>query len=159
MRDAPALNAIHHALKRGLEVVNAFTDTLEREHQALAGGDLAVLESVVIEKNGHVFRLEALTRELNTMLQQSGFPQGTSELDAFLRARNAGDVLHDWKEMDRLARRCHRQNQINAAICESKRRQVERTLSILHGVLTDQPLYGPRGTSTTAPGGSVQAII
>lgn len=138
---APQTNPpLTETLRLQLEGTRQLLQLLAAEKDALLRNDADALEQITPNKADAAERLRRLSEPL---LRLAAGQPGT--LYAQLsRQPEAVRLLADWAELRELAATCQRANQENAALLETRHRQVRQTLQNLRGEAPPQT-YGRGG--------------
>ncbi len=139
-----------------LEELAAF---LEREHECLAGNDVAGLEAVMEERQRAVARVVRADGERAALCRRLRYEVSPAGLAALMRTCDAGGVLAaQWAQCMAVAARCRALNDRNGALAGARLRHVRaRLATLLHG-RGEAVAYGPRGVCDFGSVGGVVKI-
>ncbi|HSW12563.1 MAG TPA: flagellar protein FlgN [Solimonas sp.] len=127
-------------LRQQLECTRQLLQLLETEKDALLRNDAEALEQVTPRKAATA----ELLRKLGEPLLRLGAAQPGALHAHLAKQPEAARLLADWSELREQAGRCQRANQENAALLETRHRQVRQTLQNMRGEQPQQT-YGRGG--------------
>jgi len=127
-------------LRLQLEGTRRLRQLLAAEKDALLRNDADLLEQITPDKSAAA---ELLRRLSEPLLRLAAGQPGTL-YEQLARQPEAVRLLADWAELRELAAVCQRANQENAALLETRHRQVRQTLQNLRGEAPAQT-YGRGG--------------
>lgn len=135
---ASRLNAERCALK-------AFVALLKTEQQILTGGQIESLLALSEQKIQAVQELGKLADERRAAVQARGAATGAHEITAWLEAHDKDD-LPAWQDILQLAEQMRQINDTNGILIQSRMRQNQQALIVLHNAANHAgALYGRDG--------------
>lgn len=150
MDDASALSGnLSFQLHDELEAMRTFVDLLEREQQILLGTDIDALLELVDKKNGVIADIVRLAQTRRQTFAASDTEAKTEEALSVI----APDALPTWKEIRQLAARSQQLNQTNGQLIQTRLRQNQQTLTVLHNAADSVSLYGSDGQPNISASG------
>lgn len=115
--------------------------TLQAEHQALIGNDVAALEQITRSKSEASDRLAALGHQLESLRADAR----AATIDALIAAREpSGIAARCWQEIAGLAAQCLQANRDNATLLNAREQQIRSALQLLYPTASAQT-YGRGG--------------
>lgn len=134
---------------------------LESEHEALAGNDMAALESATSEKDSLLNAIrERAKRKIRLLVELGYHPDSGQAASAFLR-ENANDpeLLERWERAQAQLDRCQQKNAVNGRILGHLQRRVTRISDIIRGADSNQSLYSSGGETRSLNHSHVLASV
>lgn len=125
---------------------------LENEHLALRDNDLSVLEAASNEKHQLSAHIDTLEKHRSQLIVQAGFTADATGMAALVGTleQQYGPVpqlVQRWQALQRLIRKCDRQNRINGLLLERSRHRVAAIVALLQGGGQDNEIYDPHGAT------------
>jgi flagella synthesis protein FlgN len=123
-----------------------FLVLLEKEQQALAGGDLEKLLPLAAEKNRSFAALSQLGEARGRALMAAGLAASRQGMESWLAQHpDAGKARRDWQAFLDLADRARNLNQINGGLIAARLAHNQQALATLMAAANQAALYGPDG--------------
>ncbi|HSB95648.1 MAG TPA: flagellar protein FlgN [Spongiibacteraceae bacterium] len=138
-------------LQCDIEFSQQLLDALREERQALEARKYQRFEELLSEKRTLIIQLEQNTLARRTWLQQRGFTDETSALNA--AQKTASEVAELWDNAAALWRDCQTANQINEQICRRTQVVVENVLDALRGQHGQKATYNAQGMAQRSNAG------
>lgn len=136
------LNLLHETIAGAAVLRQQLAD----EAAALAGNNADLLESMVVEKNETVRKLEQLEQKRQKLFDEAGFASNRYGADACIEWCDPdGTVTQAWEQLLEEMEVCRHQNRVNGTAVEHSRRNVQHLLDLLRGQLQTGRLYDPTG--------------
>ena len=135
------------------------TALLEREHQQLAGTDLAALEGAIRERQRTLARVVRADEKRVALCRQLGRAGDARGLEDLMRwCDPEGTLAGEWAHCKVIAARCRALNDRNGATVSMRLRQVQARLAALVQSRGETVAYGPRGAHALSGVGRVVKI-
>ncbi|MGB5336327.1 MAG: flagellar protein FlgN [Woeseiaceae bacterium] len=147
-RPAPAEARQEIAAIIGESVVQAagLKEALEDERAALERQDTDALQAVVVSKNEHAAKLQALELRRSELCAAWGFAVGPGQMGELVQwCDEHGVIDRAWAELLQLAADGNTLNLTNGAIIRLRQQQFETSISVLRGVTPGSDTYGRNG--------------
>lgn len=136
------------------KTTEVFLNILQKEQEALIGGDIEPLEALPRDKAELVMQLAKLAKQRDQRLISRGLSPDRKSMEALLAdSHDAKTATAEWHELLRLAEAAQQLNQINGEIIATRLRHNQQALTVLQGAAGTTPLYGPTGKTFTLKGG------
>jgi flagella synthesis protein FlgN len=127
------------------DTLKAFVALLESEQQILVDGQTEQLLALSDQKTQAVQELSRLALERRSHLVARGVKGGANDITAWLQHHDP-DNLSAWQEILQLAERMRQLNDTNGILIQSKLRQNQQALIVLHNAASHAgALYGRDG--------------
>lgn len=156
MASSATHNSINGLLQQEIEEGNCLLEALQQEYTALGANDLAAFEQTLIHKQQSIARLEQLEQGLTGILAGENLPHGWPGIETYLLRQNQEGQNKQtkglWQQLLKLTEQCRDQNQINGQALGVIQAQVQKTLELLTGQVSESNLYGPAGKTTASTG-------
>jgi flagella synthesis protein FlgN len=140
---------LHDFLIREVAAIDLFADLLDREASAISDGDFANLPELAARKSELAGQITVLGQQRESEQLALGYPAGRSGADA---ACAAGDkeLEQAWHDLLTHADLAQKRNHRNGVIIRTHLEFTRQTIRFLQA--SEQPLYGPDGSSKTGAG-------
>lgn len=123
-----------------------FVALLEREQQALVGGDVDRLMPLAAEKTEVFSRLAGLGEARNQALAAQSLPPDRAGMETWLgRHAELAGSRRAWQELLTMAEKARVLNQVNGKLIASRLAGNQQALSALLAAANQAALYGPDG--------------
>jgi flagella synthesis protein FlgN len=127
------------------DALKAFVALLETEQQILVGAQTEQLLALSEQKTLAVQELSGLAQERRSHFVTCGVKGGANDITAWLQNHDP-DNLPAWQEILQLAERMRQINDTNGILIQSKLRQNQQALIVLHNAASHAgALYGRDG--------------
>lgn len=131
-----------------------FLVLLDKEQQALVGGDVEGLLPLAAEKNDLLGRLAQLGEARGKALLAAGLAADRQGMEGWLeRHAEPGGAKRVWQELLALAGKASALNQINGKLIATRLANNQQALSTLMAAANQAALYGPDGQARPVGGG------
>ena len=145
-------------LQRELATGQELLKVVKQEQESLIEGDPEQIEAASNRKRQQVLELQQQVSERDRFLKQLALPtgrRGTSILVQQLAPESLAQKY--WGELQQLAARLQKQNEINGGIMALGQRHVRQALELLTGQTGASLTYGPEGNHR--PGRNTQSLL
>lgn len=141
-------NALTDTLQAQQDRARALLQILDAEHDALANGDLAAMDSTAASKIAALAELEQLKASEVGLLADLPFANSDTPLEqALLWCDDSGAVRKVFDDLRQCMMACERRNHRNGILVQQRLNFVRRAVDILHAAHADTMTYGPDGMS------------
>lgn len=124
-------------------------ESLEVEREALERQDTDTLQAVVVSKNDHAEKLQALDSRRGQLCNECGFAAGPGQMQELIDwCDERGVIDKGWTELLQLAEAGNALNLTNGAIIRLRQQQFETSISVLRGVTPGSDTYGRNGAES-----------
>ena len=154
---------VHALLARGLEeellLLKSFIDILQREQQALTGGDIQLMLSLGDEKSRLATQLGLSSERRSSQLATAGFSSDRSGMESWLNQATTQSssplpsVRTWWSELLTLAAQARDLNETNGRLIDMHLQHNQQALNTLLSATNQAMLYGPDGQAHARQGG------
>ncbi len=121
-------------------------DILTEEHQALSSSDPDRITAVSSRKVSAMQQLEQCHLQCVEFLARAGLSPGSEGLARFIaRLPSGSPVAVQWRELQDLAEKLQRQNEVNGGVIALTQRHITIALDILSGKANVTTTYGRSG--------------
>lgn len=142
----PAPPPLQNLLAEEVAQLRDFLVLLEKEQQALAGGDVDRLLPLSAEKTERFARLAQLGEARGRALAAAGLAADRQGMEGWLdRHPGQGGAKRDWQELLVLAEKARALNQTNGKLIATRLAGNQQALSTLMAAANQAALYGPDG--------------
>jgi flagellar biosynthesis protein FlgN len=136
-----ATGQLNSQLKDERCAMRAFVTLLEQEQQILLGTDIDALLELVDKKNAVIADIVRLSQARRLSFSASDTESKSEDALRLI----APDALPVWREIRQLAARSQHLNQTNGQLIQTRLRQNQQTLTVLHNAADSVSLYGSDG--------------
>lgn len=147
-----SLQQLRSVLLAERDTASALLVILKNERQSLTESNAEVMNTMTVEKQPLVVKLEQLGRQREAILQAEGFSSGKEGIEAFIENQTVADATElnsILTSLKRAAQACRENNQINGGIVNVNRQYLQKAMSILRGRDVNATAYGPGGEYTS----------
>ncbi len=146
--DRPTAARLLTLFDQEIEQADALLSALQDEHEALQQRTASAIDSALTRKTQRLKDFDETERARRQLLRTLQVPDDRAAIGAFLTKQtdNAPALTQRWSRLLSVAAQCRHQNQLNGALVEMQRRQVQRALDVLRGA-PESTTYGPTGTA------------
>jgi len=145
-------------IKDELGLAQRMLEIMESEFTALRGDDPSAINSNSKEKLAHMQLMEQQLGRRNQFLNELGLPSDKPGTDiATGKAQQHGDLRSLWDELQSLATKLQKQNEINGAIVAFSQRHIRQALDILSGKENLSNTYSQKGETSFGKSSNVLA--
>ncbi len=127
-------------------------DILMEEHQALSSSDPDLITSISAKKLDALKRVEQHYTQRAHFLTRIGLSSGNEEMETIIKRLPKESLLvTQWHALQEIAKKLHRQNEINGGIIALTQRHLTLALDILNGKanITPTSTYGRSGQANS----------
>ena len=121
-------------------------EALAAERQALTDRNTETLAAAGELKLAQLTRLQAFEAQRQRLVAEVELDENPS-FDAVLEWCDDPALTERWETVRDQVRNCQEANDVNGALVRRQRDLVQRTLDVLDGGVTSDPLYDPNGTT------------
>lgn len=160
------IREVHALLARGLEeellLLQKFIDLLQREQQALTGGDIQLMLSLGDEKSRLATQLSLSAERRSSQLATVGFSSDRAGVESWLdqmtqvtpQSSSPTSSIHEqWSELLTLAAQARNLNETNGRLIGMHLQHNQQALNTLLSATHQAMLYGPDGQAHAAHSG------
>lgn len=157
---------VHALLARGLEeellLLQNFIALLQREQQALTGGDIQLMLSLGDEKSRLATQLSLSAERRNSQLATVGFSSDRSGVESWIdqmaqvttqTSSPTSSIREQWSELLTLAAQARDLNETNGRLIGMHLQHNQQALNTLLSATHQAMLYGPDGQAQAAHSG------
>ena len=147
--------ALSSSMTQGIELLESLNTLLIAERTALKERNTANIESALEQKTELLKQLEQKATARSQLLSNSGFDGNEQGMEQYLNSLNnsAEPLKQQWLVLKEKLETCKESNQINGAIVQRSKTQVETLLNILRGQSGQQNIYSDTGKSNSIAAG------
>ncbi len=127
-------------------------DVLIEEHQALSSSDPDLITTASAKKLNTLKRVEQQHTQRTDFLTHIGLSSSNSEMETIIkRLPQESTLVTQWQELQEIAEKLHRQNEINGGVIALTQRHLTLALDILNGKanITPTATYGRSGQTNS----------
>lgn len=146
---------------REIELAQALSRALAREHEALRSVDPDALDEATDAKQRCVSDLSGLDVERRDYCAGYGLTADRDGMHALCVMADSedGPLLRQWQSLLALLETCQQANQRNGAVVSSQRRRVDDALGLLRGTCANTGVYDAQGEIAASDASRVHAEI
>lgn len=150
------MSVLADLLTRELELVRAFIASLTQEQEALKRGETDAVAAIALKKNQLIEQLNAVEKDRNIFLQQTGYPGDPNGMKSWLAANgNDRTAAEGWAKLMDLAAQARRINDLNGRLIAMRLQAANQALGILTEQSQRSSLYGRDGFTTPRTGSRI----
>lgn len=129
-----------------LEDTRRLLEILIKEQKTLGSADPDKITVISAEKITHLKKIEKHNANRERFLTSQGLSSGITGMETVAQSLpNGALIAKQWQELQSLAGKLKRQNDINGGIVALTQRHITLALDILTGRANTSPTYGPGG--------------
>jgi len=133
-----------------LEETSQLLEILTEEHQALSSSDPDLITAISAKKFDAMKRIEQCHIKCTQFLTSIGIASNSEGIEAFIqRLPKESLIATQWRELQDLAKKLHRQNEVNGGVIALTQRHITLAIDILSGKTNITSTYGRSGQANS----------